>query len=86
MQLIKPSCLTTYENSVRDKNRTVSFDVPLLQSRKNDTTEIRQHIVSINPDERRRFGNSKSGLWYQKKKLTEGESIKFYRKVAEKIL
>jgi hypothetical protein len=53
---------------------------------KNDNTEIRQHIVSINPEERRRFGNSKSGLWYQKKKLTEGESIEVYRKVAEKIL
>jgi hypothetical protein len=34
--------------------------------------------------ERQALGTSKSGLWYQKKKLAEGKRIKVYSKVLSK--
>ncbi|AIC15125.1 hypothetical protein [Nitrososphaera viennensis] len=53
--------------------------------KRNDNLEISQRILSITPDERKRLGISKSGLWYQQKKLSAGKTIRVYQKVFRKI-
>ncbi len=39
----------------------------------------------MTPDERRTLGINKSTVWYQKKKIARGASIKLYDKAIEKI-
>jgi CRISP-associated protein Cas1 len=63
-----------------DKNKKFAFDVPILVVKRNDDLEVSQRILLMTPTERKRLGISKSGLWYQKKKLTQGKTIKIYQK------
>jgi CRISPR-associated protein Cas1 len=72
-------------NYVLDRNKNLVFDVPALAVKRNDDLEISKRILSMTPDERKRLGISKSGLWYQRKKLTEGKTIKVYDKVLSKL-
>jgi CRISPR-associated protein Cas1 len=37
-------------------------------------------------DERKRFGINKSTLWYEKKQLAEGKTVKIYNKVLSKLV
>ena len=39
----------------------------------------------MKPGERRRLGINKSTLWYQKKKVTEGKTLRVYGKVLAKM-
>lgn len=68
-----------------DKNKRLDFDVPTLTIKRNDSLEVSQRILSMTPDERKKLRISKSGLWYQRKKLTEGKAIKVYDKVLSKL-
>jgi CRISPR-associated protein Cas1 len=63
------------------KTKTLSFGLQPLAIRRNDTVDLRQHILSISPAERKRLGINKSTLWYQKKKVSEGRAVKIYSKV-----
>ena len=67
------------------KSKIVGFDIPALALKRNDDLEIQYRIMAMTPDERKRLGISKSGLWYQKKKIAEGTRMKVYKKVLEKI-
>ncbi len=69
-------------NFERDKNKTLNFDIPALAIKRNDTTDIRQCILTMTLAERMRLGLSKSVLWYQKKKIVSGGCIKLCRKVS----
>jgi hypothetical protein len=68
-----------------DKNRILEFDVPTLEIKRNDNLDIKQRILVMNLEERKRLGISKSGLRYQKKKLASRGSVKLYDKVLQKI-
>lgn len=68
-------------NYVIGKSKTLSFDIPPFSVNRNDTSETQQRILTMTPAERKALGISKSGLWYQKKKLMEGKTIKVYRSV-----
>jgi CRISPR-associated protein Cas1 len=72
-------------NHLLDKNKRLDFDVPTLTIKRNDSLQVSQHILSMTHDERKRLGISKSGLWYQKKKLSEGKTIKIYNKNLAKL-
>ena len=66
------------------KSKAISFDVPATAIKRNDNLEIQQHILSMTPTERKILGISKSGLWYQKKKIAEGKPVKIYGKFSVK--
>jgi CRISPR-associated protein Cas1 len=72
-------------NFLLDKNKTLCFDVPAFTAGRNDTLYIQQRILTITPQERKRLAISKSGLSYQKKKLSQGKPIKVYETVLKKI-
>lgn len=72
-------------NSLIDKSKRLDFDVPALAVKRNDNLDIQQRILSMTPDERKRLGISKSGLWYQKNKISEGKTIKLYDSVLSKL-
>lgn len=59
--------------------------MPTFTIKRNDDLDIRQRILSMNPEERKRLGISKSGLWYQKKKIAERKTIKVYNKVLARL-
>lgn len=68
------------------KNKEFSFDIPRLAIKRNDKLDIQQRILTMSPRERRKLGISNSGLWYQKKKLLEGKTIKVYGSVYSKLV
>lgn len=67
------------------KTKSLSFDVPPLAIRRNDASELRQQILLMTSEERKKRGINKSTLWYQKKRLAEGKSIKIYGKVLSRL-
>jgi len=46
--------------------------------KRNDNSQIRGRIMSIDPEKRKELKINKSTLWYQQKKIKEGETIKVY--------
>jgi CRISP-associated protein Cas1 len=85
-QTILFSNLQGFAHFVIGRNTALYFDIPELVVKRNDNVDFQQRILSMTPDERRKQGINKSTLWYQKKKLTEGKSVKVYEKVLAKYL
>jgi CRISPR-associated protein Cas1 len=72
-------------NFITGKQKTLIFHIPELRMGRSDTLELQQRIMSMSPNERRRLGITKSTLWYQKKRLAEGKTIKLYDKVSSRL-
>lgn len=77
--------IQTLANFVIGKSKAISFDIPALAIKRNDTGYIQRRILAMTPAERRMAGINKSTLWYQKRKLAEGKTIKVYDKVLSKL-
>jgi len=58
--------------------------IPDIEIKRNDNSQIRDKIMSIDPDKRKELKINKSTLWYQQKKIKEGKTIKIYRKMVSK--
>ena len=67
------------------KKRTFEFKIPDIEISRNDTIDIRNNIMSIDPEKRKAWKINKSTLWYQQKKIKEGNIIKVYGKTKVKI-
>ena len=63
----------------------LSFDKFEIELNRKDNLDLRDKIISITPEERKRLGIGKSTLWYQQKRIKEGKTIKVYEKVMDKI-
>ena len=50
-----------------------------------DNLELKNKILKMTHDERKKLGINKSTLWYIKKNLSEGKSSKIYEKILLKI-
>ena len=72
-------------NHVLGKSKNFEFQIPEIQLRRNDILELKEKIVSMTPEERKILGINKSTLWYIKKNLKNGKSIKFYDKILFKL-
>jgi CRISPR-associated protein Cas1 len=70
---------------VSGKIKTLEFRIPDIEISRNDTIYIRNKIMSIDPEKRKELKINKSTLWYQQKKIKEGETIKIYNKTKVKI-
>lgn len=72
-------------NFISDKRKEITFVVPKSQIDREDTTQLKEKILSSSPEDRKRLGINKSTLWYMKKNLQSKDKIKIYDKVLEKI-
>ena len=70
---------------ISGKIKTLEFKIPDIEISRNDTIDIRNKIMSIDPEKRKALKINKSTLWYQQKKIKEGKSIKIYNKTRVKI-
>ena len=65
--------------------KQLEFSIPDIEIKRNDNSEIRDKIMSIDPEKRKELEINKSTLWYQQKKIKEGKTIKIYNKTKVKI-
>ena len=70
---------------ISGKAKTLEFKIPDIEILRNDTMDIRNKIMSIDPEKRKELKINKSTLWYQQRKIKEGKSIKMYNKTKVKI-
>jgi len=66
-------------------SKNLEFTIPDIEIKRNDNSQIRDRIMSIDPEKRKKLKINKSTLWYQQKKIKEGKTIKMYRKTRVKI-
>jgi CRISPR-associated protein Cas1 len=72
-------------NYLMDKQATLEFNMPEIQIKRNDETELRNKILAITPEQQRKLGLRRNTLWYVQKNIREGKKIKIYNKVMSKI-
>jgi len=66
-------------------SKQFEFAIPDIEIKRNDNSQIRDKIMSIDPEKRKELKINKSTLWYQQKKIKEGKSIKVYNKTRVRI-
>jgi len=84
-QIILQDNLQQLSNFIVDKKKEVDFVIPKIKLNRNDNVQLREKILSMTPDERKKLGINKSTLWYLRKNLSEGKIPKIYQKVILKI-
>ena len=70
---------------ISGKIKTLDFNIPDIEISRNDTINIKNKIISIDPEKRKALKINKSTLWYQQKKIKEGKTIKLYNNTKVKI-
>ena len=65
--------------------KQLEFSIPDIEIKRNDNSQVRDKIMSINPEKRKELKLNKSTFWYQQKKIKEGKTIKIYNKTKVKI-
>ena len=72
-------------NYIMGKSSKLRFDALELKIKREDNADIRNKVLSLTPQHRKRLGINKSTLWYIQKHIKEGKRIKVYGKVMGKI-
>ena len=85
-QIILQDNLQQLCNFVVEKKKELEFIIPKMKLNRNDDLELREKILNITPEERKKLGINKSTLWYIKKNLSEGKTSKIYEKIRQYIL
>lgn len=67
------------------KTNVLELRIPDLKITRVDSEETRSKIMAIDPEKRKELGINKSTLWYQQKKIKEGNIIKVYGKTKVRI-
>ena len=65
--------------------KELKFEMPDMQISRNDNVELRNRIMEITPEIRKKLKINKSTLWYRQKKIKEGKTIKLYNKTKMRI-
>jgi len=65
--------------------KQLEFTIPYIEIKRNDNSQVRDKIMSIDPEKRKELKINKSTLWYQQKKIKEGKTIKIYNKTKVRI-
>ena len=72
-------------NYIIGKSGKLQFNIPEFRINRTDNTEIRNKVLSLTQEDRKKLGINKSTLWYMQKHIKEGKRIKVYGKVMGKI-
>jgi len=70
---------------ISEKSKNLEFTIPDIAIKRNDNSQVRDKIMSINPEKRKELKIDRSNLWYQQKKIKEGKTIKIYNKTKVEI-
>jgi len=70
---------------ITGNSKNLEFTIPEIEIKRNDNSQIRERIMSIDPAKRKELKINKSTLWYQQKKIKEGKTIKVYSKTKVRI-
>jgi len=70
---------------ITGNSKSLEFTIPYIEIKRNDNSQVRDKIMSIDPEEREELKINKSTLWYQQEKIKEGETLKVYNKTKVKI-
>ena len=70
---------------ITGNSKSLEFTIPDIEIKRNDNSQVRERIMSIDPEEREELKINKSTLWYQQKKIKEGKTVKICRKTRVKI-
>ena len=70
---------------ITGNSKSLEYTIPDIEIKRNDNSQIRDKIMSIDPEKRKELKINKSTLWYQQKKIKEGKTIKIYNKTKMKI-
>ena len=72
-------------NFVYDNRKDIDFVVPKLQINRKDTIDLREKILALTPEDRKKLGINKSTLWYIQKRLATTKKTKLYDKIFSKL-
>ncbi len=72
-------------NFISGKKKDFEFVVPKLEINRDDTISLRDRILALSPENRRKLGINKSTLWYIKRNISDGKSVKIYDKILSKL-
>jgi len=70
---------------ITGNSKSLEFTISEIEIKRNDNFQIRERIMSIDPEKRKELKINKSTLWDQQKKIKEGKTIKIYNKTKVKI-
>jgi len=70
---------------ITGNSKSLEFTIPEIEIKRNDNSQIRERIMSIDPEKRKELKINKSTLWYQRKNIKEGKTIKTYNETKVKI-
>jgi len=63
---------------ITGNSKQLEFSIPGIAIKRNDNSQVRDKIMSIDPEKRKELKINRSTLWYQQKKIKEGKTIKIY--------
>ncbi len=84
-QFILQDNLQQLSNFIVGKKEEFEFVMPKMKVNRKYNLELREKILNMTPEERKRFGINKSTLWHIRKNLSEGKIPKIYEKILLKI-
>ena len=84
-QIILQDNLQQLSNFILEKMKEFEFIIPKIKLNRKDNLELRERILSMTPNERKKLGINKSTLWYIKKNLYECKTPRIYEKILLKI-
>lgn len=67
-------------NYLIDKSSKLQFNIPKFEIKREDPIELRDKVLGLTIEDRKRLGINKSTLWYMQKHVKEGKRIKLYKK------
>ena len=84
-QNILSSNISQLAQFISEKKKILKFTVPHITINRNDTVLLKEKILSMTPEQRKKLGITKSTLWYLKKNIQSKDKVKIYDKVLEKL-
>ena len=72
-------------NYITSKSDKLQFKVPEFKIKRDDNINIRNKVLSLTPEDRKKLGINKSTMWYIQEYIKEGKKIKVYNKVLKKL-
>jgi len=84
-QIILQDNLQQLSNFIADKKKDLDVIIPKMRLNRIDDIELREKILTMTSDERKKLGINKSTLWYIRKNLSEGKTPRIYEKILLKI-
>ncbi|GKS67717.1 hypothetical protein YTPLAS73_12640 [Nitrosarchaeum sp.] len=84
-QIILQDNLQQLSNFIVNKKKEFDFVIPKMKFSRNYDIELREKLLNMSPEERKRLGINKSTLWHIQKNLSEDKTTKIYEKILLKI-